>query len=87
MAPIWITFTLHLGMGILIESGLSFLGVGIQPPTASWGNIINAAQQLMVLRNCPWLWLPPGICLILFIVCINIVGEGLRAAFDPKARI
>lgn len=87
MAPIWITFTLHLGMGILIESGLSFLGVGIQPPTASWGNIINAAQQLMVLRNCLWLWLPPGICLILFIVCINIVGEGLRAAFDPKARI
>lgn len=87
MAPLWITFTLHLGMGILIESGLSFLGVGIKPPTASWGNIINAAQKLMVLKNCPWLWLPPGICLIVFIVCINVVGEGLRTAFDPKTRL
>ena len=51
MAPIWITFTLHLGMGIMIESGLSFLGVGVQPPTASWGNIINSAQKLMILKN------------------------------------
>lgn len=87
MAPLWITFTLHLGMGILIESGLSFLGVGVKPPTASWGNIINSAQKLMVLKNCPWLWLPPGICLIVFIVCINIVGEGLRTAFDPKTKL
>lgn len=87
MAPLWITFTLHLGMGILIESGLSFLGVGIQPPTASWGNIINAAQKLMILKNCPWLWVPPGLCLIVFIICINLVGEGLRTAFDPKTRV
>lgn len=87
MAPIWITFTLHLGMGILIESGLSFLGVGIQPPVASWGNIINTAQNLMILKNCPWMWLPAGICLIVFIVCINVVGEGIRTAFDPKTRI
>lgn len=87
MAPLWITVTLHLGMGILIESGLSFLGVGIQPPTPSWGNIINAAQKLMILKNCPWIWLPPGVCLIIFIVCINIVGEGLRTAFDPKTRL
>lgn len=87
MAPIWITFTLHLGMGIMIESGLSFLGVGIQPPIASWGNIINSAQKLMILKNCPWMWLPSGICLVTFIICINIVGEGLRAALDPKTRM
>lgn len=87
MAPIWITFTLHLGMGIMIESGLSFLGVGIQPPIASWGNIINSAQKLMILKNCPWMWLPAGICLVVFIVCINVVGEGLRAALDPKTRM
>lgn len=87
MAPIWITFTLHLGMGIIIESGLSFLGVGVQPPTASWGNIINSAQKLMILKNCPWMWLPSGICLVVFIICINVVGEGLRAALDPKTRL
>lgn len=87
MAPIWITFTLHLGMGIMIESGLSFLGVGVQPPTASWGNIINSAQKLMILKNCPWMWLPAGLCLVVFVICINVVGEGLRAALDPKTRI
>lgn len=87
MAPIWITFTLHLGMGIMIESGLSFLGVGIQPPIASWGNIINSAQKLMILKNCPWMWLPSGICLVVFIICINVVGEGLRTAMDPKTRL
>ena len=87
MAPIWITFTLHLGMGIMIESGLSFLGVGVQPPTASWGNIINSAQKLMILKNCPWRWLPAGLCLVVFVICINVVGEGLRAALDPKTRI
>lgn len=87
MAPIWITFTLHLGMGIMIESGLSFLGVGVQPPTASWGNNINSAQKLMILKNCPWMWLPAGICLVVFIICINVVGEGLRAALDPKTRV
>ena len=86
MAPIWITFTLHLGMGIMIESGLSFLGVGVQPPTASWGNIINSAQKLMILKNCPWMWLPAGLCLVVFVICINVVGEGLRAALDPKTR-
>lgn len=87
MASIWITFTLHLGMGIMIESGLSFLGVGVQPPTASWGNIINSAQKLMILKNCPWMWLPAGLCLVVFVICINVVGEGLRAALDPKTRI
>ena len=87
MAPIWITFTLHLGMGFMIESGLSFLGVGVQPPTASWGNIINSAQKLMILKNCPWMWLPAGLCLVVFVICINVVGEGLRAALDPKTRI
>ena len=71
---------------ILTESSLSFLGMGVQTPQASWGNIIFAAQNLLVLTARPWVWFPPGICIILVVVGFNFIGEGVRDALDPKTK-
>ena len=71
---------------ILTESSLSFLGMGVQTPQASWGNIIFAAQNLLVLTARPWVWLPPGICIILVVIGFNFIGEGVRDALDPKTK-
>ncbi len=58
--------------------------MGVQTPQASWGNIIFAAQNLLVLTARPWVWFPPGICIILVAVGFNFIGEGVRDALDPK---
>ena len=71
---------------MLTESALSFLGMGVQTPQASWGNIIYAAQNLLVLTARPWVWLPSGICIILVAVGFNFMGEGIRDALDPKIK-
>ena len=76
----------RVSSAILTESSLSFLGAGIKAPQASWGNMINAAQNATVLATQPWIWLPPGIVMFLTIICINLVGEGLRDALDPKMK-
>jgi peptide/nickel transport system permease protein len=68
---------------ILLEAGLSFLGLGVQPPTPSWGNMLTDAQSLTVLESMPWLWIPPGIAIALAVLAINFVGDGLRDALDP----
>lgn len=84
VAPILIAFTFRTAQAIILESSLSFLGMGVQPPQASWGNILYDAQSITVLSSRPWLWLPPGICLILTIASINYLGDGLRDALDSK---
>lgn len=84
LAPVWISMAFTTAHGILTESALSFLGVGIQPPDASWGNIIYAAQSPMVLTMRPWVWIPAGICLFITVISINLLGEGIRDALDPK---
>ncbi|MPM32037.1 Glutathione transport system permease protein GsiD [bioreactor metagenome] len=84
LAPVWISMAFTTAYGILTESALSFLGVGVQPPAASWGNIIYAAQSPMVLTMRPWIWLPAGICLFVTVASINLLGEGIRDALDPK---
>lgn len=86
MAPILIFATSGIAWAILDEAALSFLGFGVQPPTASWGNMLNAAQSLTILTSKPWLWLPPGIAIILTVSSINFIGDALRDAFDPKNR-
>jgi peptide/nickel transport system permease protein len=86
ISPVWVTLSFRVGGAILTESGLSFLGVGIQAPQASWGNIINAAQSLPNLMLRPWMWIPPGILIILTVVSFNFIGEGVRDALDPKMR-
>lgn len=82
LTPIIISFTFHIASSILQESGLSFLGLGIQPPRASWGNILNGAQSISVLAYQPWRWLPAGLLLLITISAINFIGDGLRDALD-----
>ena len=77
--------TLQVANGILLEAGLSFLGLGVPPPEASWGNMLNAARSTLVLQYYPWQWMFPGAALVLTVLAINFVGDGLRDAFDPRA--
>ncbi len=76
--------TLQIANAILLEAGLSFLGLGIPPPAASWGNMLNAARSTVVLEQYAWQWLSPGGALLLTVLAINFVGDGLRAALDPR---
>jgi peptide/nickel transport system permease protein len=77
--------TLQIANAILLEAGLSFLGLGIPPPEASWGNMMNAAQSTIVLERYVWMWLSPGAALVTAVLAINFVGDGLRDAFDPRS--
>ena len=69
---------------ILSEAGLSFLGLGVQVPIPTWGNMLTRAQSLTVLENMPWLWLPPGLLITIVVLSINFVGDALRDALDPR---
>ena len=82
MAPIVVAATLNVARAILLESYISFLGYGIQPPTPSWGNMLNNAQQYLV--SAPWLAICPGIAITLAVTSFNFVGDGLRDALDPR---
>jgi peptide/nickel transport system permease protein len=75
--------TLAVGLTILAESALSFLGLGIQPPTPSWGNLLSDAQSTMTQQW--WLAVFPGAMIILTVLCVNFLGDGLRDALDSKA--
>lgn len=81
MGPIIVESTLELGYAIIEESGLSFLGFGIQPPTPSWGNLLSNAQQHFTTH--PWLAIFPGLMIFFTIISVNYIGDGLRDAFDP----
>ena len=72
---------------ILLEAGLSFLGLGVQLPTASWGNMINVARNLQVLEQYPWQWVPAGVAIVLTVLATNFIGDGLRDALDPRMTI
>lgn len=84
IGPIFVNITLSTAMFILQEASLSFLGLGVPLEVATWGNILNAAQDLMILKNSWWVWLPTGIVVTLFVVGINFIGDGLRDATDPS---
>lgn len=86
MAPIIVAATFGVASAILLEAGLSFLGLGVQVPTPSWGNMLTAAQSLTVMDSMPWLWIPPGIMIALAVLAINFIGDGLRDALDPRMR-
>jgi peptide/nickel transport system permease protein len=83
--PLVVAATFGMASAILMEAGLSFLGVGVQPPASSWGNMLADAQSLTVLESMPWLWLPPGLAIVLAVLSINFVGDGLRDALDPRS--
>jgi peptide/nickel transport system permease protein len=81
VGPIIVECTLELGYAIIEESGLSFLGFGIQPPTPSWGNLLSNAQENFL--RYPWLAIFPGLMIFVTIISVNYIGDGLRDAFDP----
>ncbi len=81
LSPIIVQSTLALGYAIMLESGLSFLGFGIQPPTPSWGNLLSNAQQHMTRH--PWLAIFPGLMIFVTVISINYIGDALRDALDP----
>ncbi|HZQ80798.1 MAG TPA: ABC transporter permease [Gaiellaceae bacterium] len=85
VAPIIVYATLIIASNIIAEAGLSFLGLGIQLPTASWGNLLEQAPQYYLTQ--PWLMVWPGLCILLTTLAFNLFGDGLRDAFDPRARI
>ena len=84
VAPLVVHATFGVAGAILTEAGLSFLGLGVPPPTASWGNMMSSAQTLNILERVPWLWVPPGIAIMLSVLSINFIGDGLRDALDPR---
>ncbi len=82
MAPIVVAATLNVAKAILLESYISFLGYGIQPPASSWGNMLNNAQ--IYLTSAPWLAILPGLAITLAVTSFNFIGDGLRDALDPR---
>jgi len=87
MAPIIVSATLAVAGAILAESYISFLGLGVQPPTATWGNMLEAASSdFSKIENAPWFWIFPGLFIVLTVLSINFVGDGLRDALDPRSR-
>jgi len=85
IAPLLVHATFGMAQAITVEASLSYLGMGVQPPTASWGNMLTEAQSLTVLTSQPWLWVPAGGMIVLTVLSINFIGDGLRDAVDPKS--
>lgn len=81
-----VSATLGIGGAIMTESALSYLGMGVTPPTPSWGNMIQSVNNFIDLMERPWLWVPPGLCIFLTVMAINLLGDGLRDALDPKLK-
>lgn len=84
LAPVFVSATLGVASAILTESTLSYLGMGVQPPDASWGNLISDGQQY--IRSCWWLSIYPGTMILVTVLSYNLFGEGLRDALDPRMR-
>ncbi len=88
MAPIIVSTTLLIGGNIVAEAALSYLGLGIQPPMPSWGNILyTAAEYIFAPRNGPWLIFYPGFFLFITVLAFNFMGDGLRDALDPRLKV
>jgi len=84
MAPIVVAATLGVANAILAEAYISFLGLGVQPPTATWGNMLDGS--INYIESAPWLWFFPGMLILLTVLSINFLGDGLRDALDPRSR-
>ena len=84
MAPVLVAMTLGIPAAILTESGLSFLGLGVQPPYATWGNILNDGKDSIEIAW--WLSVYPGLAILITVLSYNLLGEGIRDALDPRLR-
>jgi peptide/nickel transport system permease protein len=84
MAPIIVTATLFLATNLIAEATISFLGLGIHPPTPSWGNMLTESQTYLI--NSPFLAIFPGLLILITVLCVNLIGDGLRDALDPRLK-
>ncbi len=84
LAPLIVLLSINLGTAILMEASLSYLGIGILPPTPTWGNMTQSGQQYLL--TLPWMSIAPGIAIMLLVLAFNMVGDGLRDALDPRLR-
>ena len=82
-APIIVAATLGVATAILYEAYVSFLGLGVQAPTVSWGNMLDSSVKY--IQSAPWLWFFPGMLIMLTVLCVNFIGDGLRDALDPRS--
>jgi peptide/nickel transport system permease protein len=87
ISSVTVAATFGMANAILQEASLSFLGLGVQAPTPSWGNMLRDAQTLSILEGMPWLWLAPGLMIALAVLSINFIGDGLRDALDPRSTL
>jgi peptide/nickel transport system permease protein len=86
LAYVIVYATLGMANVILTETSLSFLGLGVSPPTPTWGNMIQEARNMLIIQQKWWYWIPPGICIFISVMCFNILGDGMRDAIDPKMK-
>lgn len=86
IGPLLVYASLGVATAVLLEAGLSFLGLGVQPPTPSWGNMLNTARSISTMERTIWQWIPPAVCTVLFVLAVNFVGDGIRDAVDPRTQ-
>jgi peptide/nickel transport system permease protein len=86
IAPVLVYASFAVATAVLLEAGLSYLGLGVQPPTPSWGNMLNTARNISTMERTSWQWVPPAIMTVLFVLAVNFVGDGVRDALDPQAK-
>jgi peptide/nickel transport system permease protein len=84
IAPLLVYTSISVATNVLLEAALSYLGLGVQPPTPSWGNLLNNARSISVLSREPWQWAPAAILIVVFVLAVNFVGDGIRDAVDPR---
>ena len=87
VSAVLVASTLSIANGILMEATLSFLGLGVNPPAPSWGNMLVAAQNMSVLKHQWWMWIPAGTAVVLMVLAVNFLGDGLRDALDAKTKM
>ncbi|MFT8872075.1 MAG: oligopeptide ABC transporter permease [Sporolactobacillus sp.] len=85
LAPILVNATFGVASAVIMEASLSFLGMGVRPPAASWGNMLTQAESVTVLSSQPWLWIPPGVMILLAVLSVNFIGDGLRDAIEGQS--
>jgi peptide/nickel transport system permease protein len=85
IAPLLVFTSIAVATNVLLEASLSYLGLGVQPPTPSWGNLLNNARSISVFSREPWQWAPAAVLIVAFVLAVNFVGDGIRDAVDPRA--
>ena len=87
VGPLTVAATFGVASAMLQEAALSYLGLGVQIPTSSWGNMLTSAKSVGVLTGMPWIWTPPGLMIVISVLSINFIGDGLRDALDPRGSV